>query len=232
MSRFQNIELYYDGTNIKKYGDIKGILGFTTNTNFMLQAGEMDYPKFYESVKDIIKGRPISFQLCSSNPEQIIEDAYKISSYGPNVYVKIPILQPDGTSNVDIITNLAMNGIKMNVTAIFTISQILELYHKVKEITTPMIISIFAGRISDTCVDPKKIIEFACLLFKSVSNIKILWAGCKEVLSIQHAIDVGCHIITIPDSIMDRLNRVDMDLFEYSKETALMFQNAGAQIVL
>lgn len=234
MSRFSGIEIYYDGTNFKRYGDMKEVVGFTTNTSFMQLAGELNYPKFYESVKDIVKDRPISLQLCSPNSEKMIEDAYKISSYGPNVYVKIPIIQPYGQSNVDTIVNLAMNGIKINVTAIFTIDQILELYHKLwdKDIQTPMIVSIFAGRISDTCVDPKPIIQFACKLLKPLTNIKVLWAGCKEVLSIQHAMDVGCHIITIPDSILDRLNRVDMDLQEFSKETVRMFECAGAQLIL
>ena len=229
MSRFSEIELYYDGTNIEKYGLMKDIVGFTTNTTFMVQGGKTHYPEFYESVKEIVNNRPISLQLFSSNPEKIIEDAYKISSYGPNVYVKIPIIQPNGESNVDTIVNLAMNGVKINVTAIFTMHQVLELYHKLwdKKLETPMIVSIFAGRISDTCVDPKPLIQFICKLLKPLNHIKVLWAGCKETLSIQHAIDVGCHIITIPDSILDRLSRVDKDLFEFSKETVQGFNNDG-----
>lgn len=234
MSRFSAIELYYDGTNIEKYGSMKDIGGFTTNTTFMIQGGKTNYPEFYESVKDIVKDRPISLQLFSSDPKQMNDDAYKISSYGPNVYVKIPIIQPNGESNVNTIGNLAMNGIKVNVTAIFTMHQVLELYHKLwnKNIQTPMIVSIFAGRISDTCVDPKPFIQFVCKLLKPLTYIKVLWAGCKETLSIQHAIDVGCHIITIPDSILDRLSRVDKDLFEFSKETVQGFNNDGKAIHL
>lgn len=230
----QKIQLFYDGTNIETYGVLPGITGFTTNTSFMVQGGELDVPSFYQKVQPIVSDRPISLQLWSSDPEKMIEDAYKLTSYGPNVYVKIPIINESGESNIGPIMVLAKARVKVNVTAIFTLCQVIDLYQQLKEedVNTPMIVSVFAGRISDTAVDPKPIVHAVCQLFKSIPSVQILWAGCKETLSIQHAIDVGCHMITIPDSILDRIGRVGKDLEQFSKETVKAFQKDGQRLSL
>lgn len=223
------IRLFYDGTNIQKYAHLSYVSGFTTNTSFMVAAKELNYDQFYQKHTNIIKERPLSLQLFREDNDDMITDALKISSYGNNVYVKVPIQKSNGESNIDVIQNLLTQNIKVNITAIFTYQQIISLYSILEHNTTPVIVSIFAGRISDTGVDPFEIVQFACQLFKKFSSVQILWAGCKEVLSINHAIRAGCHIITIPDSIMDRMNRIYKDLQEFSLETIQSFKNDAIQ---
>ena len=223
------IRLFYDGTNIQKYADLSYVSGFTTNTSFMVAAKELNYEQFYQKHTNIINERPLSLQLFREDNDDMIADALKISSYGNNVYVKVPIQKSNGESNIDVIQNLLTQNIKVNITAIFTYQQIISLYSILEHNTTPVIVSIFAGRISDTGVDPFEIVQFACQLFKKISSVQILWAGCKEVLSINHAIRAGCHIITIPDSIMDRMNRIYKDLQEFSLETIQSFKNDAIQ---
>jgi len=222
------IALYYDGTNIEKYAGLPYVSGFTTNTTFMAQANELDYAAFYERHVHNIRQRALSLQLYSEEEDQMLQDARKISSYGTHVYVKIPVQKSNGETNVPVIRTLLQQGVKVNITAIFTISQLKEVYRMLSSmeegVMTPVIVSIFAGRISDTGVDPSPIVTFGCKLFEEMKNVQILWAGCKEVLSIQHAIHAGCHIITIPDGIMDRLNRLYKDLQEFSKETVSSFR--------
>jgi len=225
------IKIFYDGTNIDKYGTNPHVVGFTTNTSFMVAGQELDYPAFYQKHAQTIGDRPISMQIFRDEDDQMLEDAMKVASYGDNVYVKVPIEKTGGRSNLGVIQKLLRDRIKVNVTAIFTVRQLLPLYRMLHEELTHqgveapgVVVSIFAGRISDTCVDAFDRIKFACTLFKELPTVEILWAGCKEVLSIQHAVDSGCHIITIPDSIMDRLNRAYKDLDQFSLETIQSFQ--------
>ena len=234
MDRFSKIKLFYDGTNVEKYGKYDWVAGFTTNTTFMVQGGKTNYPEFYNEYKELIGDRCISLQVFREDDIEIFSDALKINEYGSNIYVKVPIVKSNGESNTNVIINLLENGIKVNVTAVFSPHQVVDLYHKVlnlivNNIKTPMIVSVFAGRISDTCVNPNNIVRFVCQLFKPHDNVEILWAGCKETLSIQHAIDTGCHIITIPDSILDRIGRVGKDLVEFSQETASGFNKDGRE---
>jgi len=229
MERFSGIRLFYDGTNIEKYGRPNWIDGFTTNTSFMAQGGKTNYPEFYAANKEILAGRCISLQVFREDDSDIFADALKISAYGPNIYVKIPIVKSDGQSNTDVIVELLQKGIQVNVTAVFSPHQVVALYHQINKqaIQTPTIVSVFAGRISDTCVDPFHIVKFIATLFKPLSQVEILWAGCKETLSIQNAMDSGCHIITIPDSILDRIGRTGKDLMEFSIETVKGFNKDG-----
>jgi len=236
MERFSGIRLFYDGTNIEKYGRPNWIDGFTTNTSFMAQAGKTNYPEFYAANKEILAGRCISLQVFSEYDSDIFADALKINAYGPNIYVKIPIVKSTGESNTDVIVELLQKGIQVNVTAVFSPHQVVALYHQMNKlaIQTPTIVSVFADRISDTCVDPCHIVKFIATLFKPLSQVEILWAGCMETLSIQNAMDSGCHIITIPDSILDRIGRTGKDLVEFSIETVKGFNKDGrdARIIL
>lgn len=231
MDRFSKIKLFYDGTNVEKYGKYDWVDGFTTNTTFMVQGGRTNYPEFYNEYKELIGDRCISLQVFRDDDVEIFADALKINAYGPNIYVKVPIVKSNGESNTNVILNLLENGIKVNVTAVFSPHQVVDLYHQINKggIKTPTIVSVFAGRISDTCVNPNNIVRFVCQLFKPLANVEILWAGCKETLSIQHAIDTGCHIITVPDSILDRIGRVGKDLVDFSKETASGFNKDGRE---
>lgn len=225
----EKIHIFYDGTNINKYASLPYVSGFTTNTSFMALANETNYSEFYQKHHESVRERPLSLQIFSDLDDDIFKDAMKVASYGDNIYVKIPIQKSTGETNLPIIQRLLMNGIKINITAIFTYQQIISLYSILENNNTPVIVSIFAGRISDTGINPFEIIKFASNLFKHLSSVQLLWAGCKEVLSIQHAIDAGCHIITIPDSIMDRLNRIYKNLTEFSLETVQSFQKDALQ---
>lgn len=228
MDLLKDIAIFYDGTNIKKYAGLDFVKGFTTNTTFMVQGNQLNYTEFYNTHKDLIGNRPISLQLFSDNCQEMVQQAKQISLLGENVYVKVPIINSLGESNNDIIEWLLFRNFKVNITAIFTEQQLLNLYDVLcnKE---NVVISIFAGRISDTGKNPFEIVQFACKLYPKA---QVLWAGCKETLSIRHAIDAGCKIITIPDSIMDRLSRINKDLTEFSQETVLSFKKDGEKITI
>ena len=221
-----NIKIFYDGTNIEKYSKLEYVVGFTTNTSFMKADGKLNYREFIEANKDAINNRPISLQLFSDDYDEALEQAKQISSLGTNVFVKVPVINSSGVYNTQLITKVLEDNININITAIFTVAQLDSLYNFIKDVNTNsrIVVSIFSGRISDTCVNPASIVSHATSLFSSFSNIEILWAGCKEVLSIQHAVDSKCHIITIPDTIMDRLSRINKDLSEFSLETVKSFK--------
>jgi transaldolase len=213
--------LYYDGINIKKYAEFSNISGFTMNSTFIKQSGFASYREFYDANSQYINNRPISLQVISDST--IIEDAKSLSSFGSNVYVKVSILNSSGNSNLDIIKTLLEQGIKINITCVYTKQQILDTYTALSDIHTPYIVSIFAGGISDTGVDPLPYIEHAVNTFKSIPNAQILWAGVKDNVAIKNSIKVGCHIITIPDSVMDRLARLDLDLHQMSIDKVKLF---------
>lgn len=222
-----SILLYYDGTNIAKYGGFDFISGFTTNTSFMAQSGWDSYQSFYDDHVAYIKDRPISFQVFGDDDTILSQQAHTISNISANVYVKIPVIKSDGRSNMNVIRALLQKGVKVNITAVFTVEQCHDIYTHLAHITTPCIVSVFAGRISDTGVNPVGTVQRACEIFKEMPNVQILWAGCKDVASITVAEDAGCHIITIPDAILDRIDRKGKDLTVFSMETVATF-NADA----
>lgn len=217
---YDRIKIFYDGTQLSKYASLPYIAGFTTNTVFMADAKERNYKHFYEQNKGLIHGRCLSLQVFSDDDSIILEQARTISQYGDNIFVKIPLIKSNGDSNIPVIEKLLQENYKLNITAVYTVEQIKSLYPLLCNIQGDVIVSIFAGRISDTGRNPCDTVKFASTL---LPNIAILWAGCKEVLSIQHAIDCGCKIITVPDTILDRMSRVGRDLTELSKETVATF---------
>lgn len=226
MDLLKDIAIFYDGTNIEKYAKLDYVKGFTTNTTFMVQGNQLNYSDFYNRNKELINNRPISLQLYSDDDFEMVQQAQQISNLGENVYVKVPVIKSTGESNEVILEWLLQRNFKVNITAIFTEQQLLDLYPILVN-KEGVIISIFAGRISDTGVNPFEIIKFACKLYPKAH---VLWAGCKEVLSIRHAIHAGCKIITIPDSIMDRLSRINKDLTEFSQETVQSFKKDGEKL--
>lgn len=223
------IKIFYDGVAIDKYGKLPNVVGFTTNTSFMKQGNELNYASFMKKYQEQIGDRPISLQLFADEAEEAYTQAHQIAELGKNVYVKVPITNSKGEPNAPLIQKLLQEGIKVNITAIFTKEQIASVLPIVQGTTTPVIVSIFAGRISDTCVNPVPIVQYATTLYKGLNHVEVLWAGCKETLSIQHAIDTNCHIITIPDSILDRLGRMGKDLTEFSLETVVAFRKDAVE---
>jgi transaldolase len=184
----------------------------------MKKAQKMNYTEFYNENKDIIGDRPISMQVGDAPLEQ----GRKIAAIGENVWAKVPIV-----NNLETIAFLRELGHKVNVTAVFTKEQIKTLRPILDQNETQVVVSIFAGRISDTGVDPFSTVQYAVHLFSDMPWVEILWAGCKEVLSIRHAIRAGAQIITIPDSIIEKLDRLDKNLEEFSIETARDFTADG-----
>ena len=219
---------YYDGNNIEKYANFPNVSGFTMNSTFIKQSGYPSYREFYNANSNFINNRPISLQVTSDNT--IIEDAKALSVFGLNVFVKVSILNSKGDSNLSVIKELLEQGIKINITCVYTKQQILDTYEVLYNVNTPYIVSIFAGGISDTGLDPLPYIELAVDTFKSNSNAQILWAGVKDNVAIKNSIKVGCHIITIPDSVMDRLGRLDLDLHQMSIDKVKLFNNDASSI--
>lgn len=215
-------KLFYDGCDMK-FASYPSIVGFTTNTTIMRQSKQFSYRSFYEQHKQVIGDRPISFQCFSDDTNILEQQARSIHSFGPNVYVKIPVISSKGESLLPTIVSLIREGIKVNITAVFTKEQIDLIVSALEQSNTPCIVSIFCGRISDTGVDPKEIMTYGVQRLSSFSNIELLWAGCKDNLVVQHAEQVGCHIVTLPDAIISRLSRIGQPLDCLSQDTVSSF---------
>jgi transaldolase len=219
------IAVYADGANrddmIKaaREGFVKG---FTTNPTLMAKAGIKDYQGFAKSVLAEIKTHPISFEVFSDDFEDMERQAKIIGSWGSNVNIKIPITNTRGESSLGLIKRLFDQGLKLNVTAIFTQEQ-LDSLRKILQPKDDVIVSIFAGRIADTGVDPIPLMARAVKDYQPLKNAKILWASPREALNIYQAQDCGCHIITATNDIIAKLKVQGKDLAEFSLETVKMF---------
>ena len=220
------ISIYYDGSNeleILNYNNTKIISGFTTNPSLMRQAGVAEYKDFIQSVTQYIKDKPISFEVCADNEDEMYRQAKTIASYGTNIYVKIPIVNTKDQSTKNLIKKLLDDNVMVNITAVMTQSQIETLLPYIQS-TTNVIVSIFAGRMCDTGHHPKSITKFA--KENLPQNVKILWASTREVYNIYEANELGYDIITVTEPILKKfITLQNKDLHEYSLETVKMFYN-------
>ena len=221
-------KVYADGAVISemvklyKEGFVKG---FTTNPTLMNKAGIKNYKQFAIDVLEQIKDLPISFEVFSDDFDEMFEQAKILNSLGNNVYVKIPIMNTKGKTSYKLINKLDKEKIKMNITAVFTKKQVNSILKNVSG-ETPHVISIFAGRIADTGIDPIKIMKQSLKKIKKHSqSLELLWASPREVLNIYQADEVGCDIITATPSIIEKLVFKNKDLTEFSRETVEMFYN-------
>ena len=221
----KKIEIYYDGVKIKEFNGPE-ITGFTTNISFLKAAGIHDYDEFIKDCLTHSSGRPISFQLYDDNDADIEKTAKLIQSYSPSIFVKIPVIKTDTSSNANIIQKLHEEGIQINCTVIFTIEQIDSLKRCFNK-NTNVIISIFAGRINDCGLDCTNIVKYAVETFKEYKNIKILWAACRTVYNIVEAQNQGADIVTVPDSVLTRMHRLTQTPLDASIETVNIFRNDG-----
>ena len=219
--------IYCDGANkqdmLKRYKE-GWVNGFTTNPTLMVKAGITDYQAFAKDILSEIKDLPISFEVFSDEFDDMARQARIIKSWASNVNVKIPITNSKGQSALPLIKELLQEGVKLNVTAILTEKQI----NGLREIMQPkddVIVSIFAGRIADTGIDPMPIMKKAVQTYAGLSKAKILWASSREVLNLYQAEDVGCHIITMTDDQLSKIKLRGKNLEEYSLETVTMFYN-------
>jgi transaldolase len=200
------------------------IKGFTTNPTLMRKAGVVDYETFARQLMVDIPDKPLSFEVFSDDFEEMKEQARRIASWGENVYVKIPVTNTRGESSAPLVRELARTGVKMNVTAVFTLRQVNEVCQALRG-QAPAIVSVFAGRIADAGVDPVPIMAAARELVRMHSNLELLWASPREVWNIFQADAAGCDIITVAKDLVKKLDVVGKDLNEFSLETVQMFRN-------
>lgn len=232
-----NIEIYADGADINQMKEAYKtgkVTGFTTNPSLMKKAGVKDYKTFANEVVQEFPGTSVSFEVFGDDFEVMKQEAEVLSALGNNVYVKIPISNSKGESSVPLIKELSAKGIKLNVTAIFTVEQVEEVV-EVLHPNTNNIISVFAGRIADTGVDPIPLMEESKEICDTKTGTQLLWASPREVLNIIQADEVGADIITCTPDLINKMENLGKDLKEYSLETVQMFlrdsQNLGFSII-
>ncbi len=222
------IKLFMDGADVKAMADAAAsnpmIKGFTTNPTLMRNAGITDYAGFARLAIEAVKGLPISFEVFSDDFETMEREARVIHGWGGNTYVKIPVTNTTGASAAGLIAKLSREGIPLNVTALMTEAQISEV-HDALDPGTPAIISVFAGRIADTGIDPVPLMADAVRLVAGKPKVEMLWASPRELLNIFQADAAGCQIITATNDVLKKLSLVGKDLTGYSLETVKMFYN-------
>lgn len=230
------IKIFADGANVQEMitaYQSRSVSGFTTNPTLMRKAGITDYEKFCRQVLDQIQDLPLSLEVFSDDLSEMLRQAMKISSWGKNVYVKIPVTNTKGESTAPIVKHLSTEGIKLNVTAILTVDQVQVVADALSK-TTPAIVSVFAGRIADTGCDPLPIMQTSLQILKNHPKAELLWASPREVLNIVQADEIGCAIITVTPELLKKMPMLGTNLTQLSLETVKMFYNdatsAGYQL--
>ena len=194
-----------DYKTIKFYNNKSIVDGFTTNPSLMRLAGAKNYKNYSLKILKICKKKPISFEVFADTFNDILKQAYEISSWGKNVYVKIPVVNSKGVFTGPIIQELSNKGIKLNVTAVYTFEQTKKIFKKLNK-KTKSIISIFAGRMADKGKDPLPILKKSIFLTRKNKNIEILWASTREAYNFTQAKQLNCNIITMPPKIINQIN--------------------------
>jgi transaldolase len=220
-----NVKIFADGADFDgmvKMAHNPLIQGFTTNPTLMRKAGVSDYETFARRVLAAITDRPVSFEVFADDFPSMAEQARAIATWGPNVNVKIPVSTTKGQSSNELIRALSSEGVTLNITAIFTLDQVRGVAAALDP-STPAIVSVFAGRIADTGVDPIPHMRACKEVLASRPRAELLWASTRELLNIFHAEEAGCDIVTVPNEFLAKLNLVDKDLSEYSRETVQLF---------
>jgi transaldolase len=200
------------------------VSGFTTNPTLMRKAGVAEYEAFARDVLAVLPERPISFEVFSDEFEEMERQAREIATWGPQVYVKIPVTNTRQETAAPLIRRLAEAGIKLNVTALMTLEQVREVSSALGG-KTPACVSVFAGRIADTGRDPVPHMASAVEILRPFPNQELIWASPRELLNIFQADAVGCHIITVTNDVLKKLGLVGKDLSEYSLDTVKMFHD-------
>ena len=200
------------------------IAGLTTNPTLMAKVGITDYRAFAKDILSAIKDKPISFEVFCDDFAEMERQALEIASWGPNVYAKIPVTNCAGEPAYDLVRRLAKDGVKQNVTALMTLDQ-------VRAVSAALgggpaaYVSVFAGRMADTGRDPVPAMAEAVRVLKPFPNQELIWASPRELLNIFQADQIGCHVITVTNDVLKKLELVGKDLAQYSLETVQMFYN-------
>lgn len=227
------LKIYGDGASLGDFLRLYSegsVQGFTTNPSLMARAGVADYEAFARELLTHVRDYPISFEVIADDFPEIRRQALKIASWGENVYVKLPITNTRGESSLPLARELSAAGVKLNITAILTLEQVAAAIDAVS-IDTPAIISIFAGRIADTGIDPVPVMAAAVAMASTKPQVEILWASVREVLNLYQAQQCGCHIVTATADVLKKVAQYGKDLDDLSLETVAMFysdaQSAG-----
>ena len=222
------IKLFMDGAEIRSMVEAVEtnplIKGFTTNPTLMRKAGITDYASFAREAIAAVGGLSISFEVFSDSFEEMEREARIIHSWGGNTYVKIPVTNTKGESAAPLIAKLSQEGIALNVTAIMTPEQV-AVVAEALDPKTPAIVSVFAGRVADTGLDPMPLMRRCRELLAGLPKAELLWASPRELLNVFQADEVGCQIITATKDVLAKLSVVGKDLNQYSLETVQMFYN-------
>lgn len=224
-----NIAIYADGADLHGMMDMyqKGFVkGFTTNPTLMKKAGVTSYTEFVRQAVRAIPDRPISFEVFANDFETMKAEALALTQYGGQIFVKIPVTNANGESSVPLISTLSKEGVRLNVTAVFTLEQVRRVVDALED-NTQNIVSLFAGRIADTGVDPEPMMRKTAELCGRRPGIKSLWASCREVFNIVQADRCGADIITVTNDLLAKIECLGKDLDEFSLETVRMFERDG-----
>ena len=223
------VKIYADGaekTEMLKMAALGYISGLTTNPTLMRKAGIRDYKFFAKDILSVIQEKPISFEVFSDDLQEMERQAMEIASWGSNVYVKLPITNTKREPTFSLIKKLSDQKVQLNVTAIMTLEQVKGSVENLNP-DVPCYISIFAGRIADTGVDPIPLMRESLALVRKLAKGECIWASPREVLNIFQANEIGCHIITVTKDIITKFALVGYNLSEYSLDTVKMFFEDG-----
>tara|TARA_B100001029_G_C14978067_1_gene404308 strand:+ start:311 stop:1003 length:693 start_codon:yes stop_codon:yes gene_type:complete len=206
---------------IKKFNKKLIVKGFTTNPSLMRKAGARDYKDYCNKILQITK-KPISFEVFADDTKNMISQGLKISKWGKNVYVKVPITNSKGQIMSNVIKKLNSEKIKLNITAVYSVKQTKEILKNINK-KTKVIISIFAGRMADTGIDPLPEFKTSIMLAKRFKNVEILWASTREAYNFLQAKEIKCHIITAPPSIIEKIENFGKSFSKLTTDTVKGF---------
>ena len=224
------IKIFADGADLEEMlqaHDSGLVQGFTTNPTLMRKAGVADYEEFARSVLREIQDMPISFEVFSDDIGEMASQARTIAAWGSNVYVKIPVTNTQGESTAGIVRELSRQGIRLNITALLSLSQVRRVCEALDE-RTPAIVSLFAGRVADTGRDPVPMMREAVQILRARPLAELLWASPREILNLIQADETGCHIITMTNDLLKKISLLGTELEVLSLQTVKMFYDDAA----
>lgn len=231
------VQVFADGADInqmKQAYQNKEVDGFTTNPSLMAKAGVKDYKQFAKEVVEAIPDASISFEVFGDDMETMEKEAEIIQQFGENIFVKIPIVNTKGETMLPLIKKLSAKGVKLNVTAVYTIEQVKDITEAVTE-GVETYVSVFAGRIADTGLDPLPLMKEAVEVTHSKKGVQLLWASCRELFNVVQADEIGADIITCPSDVVKKVPNIGRDINELSVDTVKGFskdiQSSGLSIL-
>ena len=216
------IKIFADGLDLKQIKKLSGIDGYTFNPSLFRKLKVENYLNFTKKITNLVNKKSVSIEVIGDNNQTCYKQAKKISLISNNIFIKIPIMFTNGKSSRKVIQNLHKEKIKLNITAIFTYKQCKEIYNIIGN-KTPVILSVFAGRLYDIGIDPTNEIKKIKRLYRNKKNVKILWASCRMTYDLKKAEEIGCDIITMPIEMISKIKKFNTSPIKYSRETVKQF---------